>query len=106
MKEITVEKLKQKIDNGEEFTFLDVRELFETYISSINIKTVSIPLEELNDRTDELAKNDEIIAMCRCGNRSKTACELLLQHGFTDVVNLKGGINAWAAKIDKSLPQY
>jgi rhodanese-related sulfurtransferase len=106
MNEITAEELKQKIDNEENFTFLDVRELFETYISSIEIQTISIPLEELGSRIDELGKDDEIIVMCRCGNRSKTACELLIQHGFENVANLKGGINTWAARIDTSLPQY
>jgi rhodanese-related sulfurtransferase len=106
MKEITAEELKQKIDNGESFIFLDVRELFETYISSIDIETVSIPLDELGNRADELGKDDEIIVMCRCGNRSKTACELLIQYGFVNVANLKGGINSWAARIDTSLPQY
>jgi len=44
--------------------------------------------------------------MCRSGNRSGSACELLEKEGFTNVANLKGGINEWARKIDPSLPIY
>lgn len=106
MKEITVEDLKTKIDTGKPFTLLDVREPFETYISNIDTNTVLIPLDDLEDRLADLDKSEETIVMCRSGNRSGTACELLEKHGFSNVYNLQGGINEWAKKIDPSLPQY
>lgn len=106
MNEITAEELKEKIDSGDSFILLDVRESFETYISSIAVQTICIPLDELGDRTDELGIDNDIIVMCRCGNRSKSACELLYRQGFSRVANLKGGINTWAEKIDPSLPRY
>jgi rhodanese-related sulfurtransferase len=106
MKEITVEELKKKIENSEPFTFLDVREQFETYLSDLDIETILIPVEELKNRLSELDKNSEIIVMCRSGNRSGKACELLEEKGFQDVKNLKGGINEWASKIDPNLPVY
>jgi rhodanese-related sulfurtransferase len=106
MKEITVEQLKQKIDNKEVFTFLDVREPFEAHIANIDIESLQIPLEELGQKLNELDKKAEIIVMCRSGNRSGTACELLAEEGFTNVANLKGGINEWARKIDPTLPVY
>ncbi len=108
MKEITVEELKQKIDNNEDFIFLDVREPFEAYMSKIDIETLCIPDQELEGRISELEsdKDSEIIVMCRSGNRSAKACELLKENGFPFVKNLKGGINEWARKIDPSLPVY
>lgn len=106
MKEITAEELKKKIDSGEEFIFLDVREPFEQHISSIDIDTTSIPLDDLENQLGTLPKGAEIVVMCRSGNRSANACELLGKEGFSNVCNLKGGINAWAARVDTSLPQY
>ena len=106
MNEITAEQLKDKIERGDRFVFLDVRESFELHISKLNIPTVLIPLDELADRHKELSADDEVIVMCRSGNRSGTACKLLEEKGFKKVCNLKGGINDWARKIDTSLPQY
>ncbi len=106
MKEITVEELKQKIDKKEPFTFLDVRDLFEANISNLDIESVQIPVNELSENIEKLDPQSEIIVMCRSGNRSATACERLEEAGFTNVANLKGGINEWARKIDSSLPVY
>ncbi len=106
MNEITVQELKEKMDNGDSFFLLDVREPFEYNISNINGEL--LPIDQLPDRIEELEdkKNIEIVVMCRSGNRSAKACELLSGHGFSDVKNLKGGINAWAKEIDNSLPVY
>ncbi len=104
MKELTVQELKQKKDNNEVFTLLDVREEFEFHIS--NIDGQLIPLDQLPDRLDELDKDKEVIVMCRTGGRSAKACELLSENGFENVSNLKGGVNAWAKEIDTSLPVY
>ncbi len=103
--EITVEQLKQKIDNNEKFLLLDCREPFETRISSIGGKL--IPINDIPNRMDELNKEEEIIVYCRTGHRSHYAVEYLRDKaGFTNVKNLLGGINDWAEKIDNSLPKY
>ncbi len=104
MKELTVQELKQKKDNNETFTLLDVREEFEFHISNIDGRL--IPLDQLSDRLDELEKEKEVVVMCRTGGRSAKACELLTENGFKNVSNLKGGVNAWAKEIDTSLPVY
>ena len=101
MKEITVQELKEK---KEKFTLLDVREKFEYQISNLN--GTLIPLQQLKDRLDELDKDKEIVVMCRSGSRSVTACDTLQKNGFENVVNLKGGVNAWAKEIDSSMPVY
>ncbi len=106
MDEITVQQLKEKIDNDEPFLLLDVRETFETHISSLD-GTV-IPLDQLPDRVDEIKEkaHEEVIVLCRSGSRSAKAQKFLLENGFENVKNLKGGINEWARVIDTSLPTY
>lgn len=104
MKELTVQDLKEKKDNNDSFTLLDVREEFEFHIS--NIDGQLIPLDQLNDRLNELDKEKEVVVMCRTGGRSAKACELLTENGFKNVSNLKGGVNAWAQEIDTTLPVY
>lgn len=104
MKEIDVHELKKKIDKGDEFMLLDVREEFEYNIS--NIDGTLIPLDQLPDRLDEIDTDKEIIVMCRSGGRSAKACELLSKNGAQNIFNLKGGVNAWAKEIDTSLPVY
>lgn len=109
MEEITVEQLKEKIDNKEGTFVLDVREPFEKYQSDIKYdKSTLIPVGELATRIDEIKdkKDDEIVCLCRSGGRSADACKILQNKGFTNVKNLKGGINEWAKKIDTSLPVY
>ncbi|MCW9706864.1 rhodanese-like domain-containing protein [Fodinibius salsisoli] len=109
MEEITVEQLKQKIDDQEGTFVLDVREPFEKYQSDINYdQSTLIPLGELASRIDEIEdkKDKEIVCMCRSGGRSAEACKILGTNGFSNVKNLKGGINEWARKIDTSLPVY
>jgi rhodanese-related sulfurtransferase len=109
MKEITVQQLKDKIDNQEGTFVLDVREPFEKYQSDIDYENSTlIPVGELATRIDEITdkKDQEVVCMCRSGGRSAEACKTLSNKGFTNVKNLKGGINEWAREIDNSLPVY
>lgn len=109
MQEITVQEFKQKLDNEEEVFLLDVREPFEQYQSKIDYdNSTLIPVDKLADRLNEIEehKNREVVCMCRSGGRSAKACKLLEQEGFSNVKNLKGGINEWARQIDTSLPVY
>ena len=109
MSEITVQELKNKIDGGERPFILDVREPFEKYQSDISYDhKVLIPIGDLPDRLDELEAytEQEIVCLCRSGSRSAQACAFLRKRGYSDVKNLKGGINSWAKQIDTSLPVY
>lgn len=104
-KEITVEELKKKLDNKEKIVLVDVREPYETKISSIG--GILIPLKQIPYRFNELNKDDEIIIYCRSGHRSNDVTKYLTEkEGFKNVKNLLGGINAWAEKIDKSIKKY
>lgn len=106
MEEITVQQLNRKKLNDESFFLLDVREPFEYQIS--NIEGTLIPLDQLSGRLDEIEdkKDEEVIVMCRSGSRSAKATKLLQEKGFSNVKNLKGGVNEWAREIDSSLPVY
>jgi adenylyltransferase/sulfurtransferase len=84
---------------------LDVREEFERQISTLT-GSVHIPLPELLERIGELPADRKIIAYCRNGIRSQEAARLLQLHGHSDVRHLEGGINAWAAIVDPSIPVY
>lgn len=109
MNEITVQELKDKIDNNEELLILDVREPFEKYQSDIDYESSKlIPIGELTERVNELEeyRDKEIVCLCRSGGRSENARKFLNEQGFENVKNLKGGINEWARKIDTSLPVY
>ena len=75
---------------------LDVREESE-YKSGHILNTKWIPLGKLSDRTGELERYREqnIVVVCRSGNRSASACAMLVKQGFAQAVNLSGGVMAW-----------
>jgi len=102
--EITPEELKQKLDHKEDVFILDVREPHEYEIC--NLEGYLIPLGELPNRMNELDSSKEIVAHCHTGVRSGRAVEFLREVGFRKIKNLVGGIEAWAVKIDKSVPRY
>src|SRR5882762_7373442 len=98
-------EVKAKMDRGDQFVLIDVREPHEYQICSIpNAKL--IPLGDLPKRVNELDSADEIIAHCKSGMRSAKAVEFLKQAGFKKVRNMKGGILAWSDKVDPTVPKY
>jgi adenylyltransferase/sulfurtransferase len=104
--EITVEELKQRLDAKEDIFILDVREPHEYKICNLNGQLV--PLGDLPKRVQELdgAKEREVVVHCRSGGRSAKAVAFLQQAGFKKAKNLKGGILAWADRIDPKVPKY
>jgi molybdopterin/thiamine biosynthesis adenylyltransferase/rhodanese-related sulfurtransferase len=98
-------ELKAKIDRGDEFRIIDVREPHEFQIGRIP-GSILIPLGELPRRLMELDKDDEYVMHCKMGGRSAKAVELMKQSGYTNVRNLTGGILAWSDKVDPSVPKY
>ena len=96
MTNISVAKLKEKMASNDPLNLLDVREPDERV--EFNIGGVFIPLGQVMAmQTDEIEnlKNEEIICYCRSGKRSMQAAMMLETFGFTNVVNLDGGMNAW-----------
>lgn len=93
--DITVQELKQKMDAGEDFVFVDVREPYE--YDEFNLEAELIPLGQIPTALEKLAgkENEEIVIHCRSGARSGRAQQFLQQNGFTNVRNLTGGVLAW-----------
>jgi sulfur-carrier protein adenylyltransferase/sulfurtransferase len=102
--EITVRELKEKMDNGEGVSVLDVREPYEYEVANIGARL--IPLGELPERLVELDQDETFAVHCRTGARSANAVKLLQGAGFQNVYNVKGGIIAWSEEIDPSVPMY
>ncbi|TXI15346.1 MAG: rhodanese-like domain-containing protein [Pedobacter sp.] len=104
MQEITVQTLKQKLDNKEDFQLIDVRETFEYEMS--NLGGENIPLAGILIEADKISKDKPVIVHCRSGKRSMIAIMQLEQLGFTNLYNLRGGILAWAEEIEPNLQVY
>jgi adenylyltransferase/sulfurtransferase len=105
MNDIEPVEVKQKIDRGDEFLLVDVREPHEYQICSIPTAKL-IPLGDLPKRLNELDPEAEIVAHCKSGVRSAKAVDLMRQAGFRNVRNMKGGILAWSDKVDPTVPKY
>lgn len=101
--EMTVQTLKEKIDKGDVW-ILDVREDYEYELA--NLEGHLIPLNKVVHQMEKIPRDREVVVMCKMGGRSQKAIELLQGQGFDNLVNLKGGINAWQKEIDPSLPAY
>jgi adenylyltransferase/sulfurtransferase len=103
--ETTVDELKKRLDRRDSIFILDVRNPEEYQICRIPGSTL-LPLPELPQRFQELDPEKEMVIHCKSGMRSLKATNFLRQQGFRKIKNLKGGILAWADKIDPSLPKY
>jgi len=102
---ISPHDLKRRMDAGERFELIDVREPFEYEIAQIDGAKL-IPLGEIAERLDELKREQPIIVHCHSGMRSAQAVRLLQQRGFAKVYNLEGGIDAWSDQVDPNVPKY
>jgi rhodanese-related sulfurtransferase len=102
---MTVDELKAKLDAGEEPCVLDVREARELAVARYPFPVLHIPMGQIPARLDEIPKDRTVVCACRSGSRSAPIAAFLRTHG-RDAVNLDGGILAWSARIDPSIPQY
>ena len=102
---ISVRELKAKMDRGEPFTLIDVREPYEYEMARIEGARL-IPLGELETRMEELPRGGALILQCHSGGRSEHATRVLQEAGFENAVNLEGGIDAWSVEVDPGVPRY
>jgi len=106
MSEITPTELKGRLDRNDRPLLLDVRQDWETKLCRLE-NAVHIPIEEIELRTEELNPDDEIVVYCHQGVRSAAvAAYLREQHGFKNVKNLAGGLDAWARSVDPAMRRY
>lgn len=95
MEDISVQQLRERLDRGETFHFIDVRNPDEYEADNLGARLM--PLGDLPDRMEELngLQDEEIIIHCRSGARSGRAKEFLESQGFHKVRNVPGGILAY-----------
>ena len=102
--EISVQELEALKNANADIVILDVRNPDEYEICHLD--GLLIPMPELPNRFNELPKDKHIIVHCHGGGRSKRATQFLLDQGFKQVDNLRGGITAWANEIDSKMRKY
>lgn len=105
MTEISVAELARRHDAGEDVVLLDVREPDEIATASIPW-ALTIPMGEIPERIGELPGDKPIAVLCHSGGRSGRVTAYLNQNGFTNAVNVAGGIDAWSTSIDPAVPRY
>jgi hypothetical protein len=97
----------------ERAVLLDVREPHEVQWVSVDKNTatqayhlVTIPMSQVSQRMAELDRDQPIACLCHHGVRSMQVARFLVSNGFTEVVNIAGGIDAWATQVDPSIGRY
>ncbi len=95
IKEIEAAELKAKIDAGENIELLDIRSDAEL-AQGILPNAQHVPMHLIPLRINDFSRDKDIVLYCRSGARSHHACSYLAQQGINNVINLRGGIIAWA----------
>ena len=103
--EMTPEDLRQKLDGPARPVVVDVRRHDEVATSPFP-GALHVPMDELQDRLDELDPNAETVVVCHHGVRSLSVTVFLRNHGFRSVSSLAGGIDRWSLIVDPSVPRY
>ncbi len=103
--QIDVETLNRLRREAASVHVLDVREPWEQDICAIR-PSVDIPLGELHQQIGSLPADGVLVVLCHHGMRSLRATLWLREKGFQSAVNLDGGIDAWADRIDRTMVRY
>ena len=106
MREISSRECRDYLEStAEKPLLLDVREPWEYNIVHLD-DSLLIPMRQIPDSLDKLDPEKETIVVCHHGIRSRQVALFLERNGFTSVVNLRGGLDAWAKETDTSMPTY
>jgi rhodanese-related sulfurtransferase len=104
--EITPLALHARLQAGDDIQLIDVREPMEFDYCQIAGSQL-LPLGEVPRRADEIRSEGPVVLICHHGVRSAQALLYLEQrHGRTNLLNLKGGIDAWSLQVDATVPIY
>lgn len=111
--EIDPSAVAEKRQRGDDFVLVDVREAAELQRANLGAGVTHVPLSAVAQRyldalppelTDD--KTAEVIVFCHHGSRSAQMAAYLKSQGWTNVLNMRGGIHAWSTEVDKSVPIY
>lgn len=103
--QIDVETLDRLRRSSGDLTLLDVREPWEREICAIE-PSLAIPLGTLPDQLDSVPRAGMVVVLCHHGVRSLRATLWLREQGIPATVNLEGGIDAWADRVDRTMTRY
>ena len=103
---LTPEQLAEKLRAAPgSYVLLDVREPDERATAAIE-PSIHIPMNDVPRRLNELPKGRPLVVYCHHGGRSAMVAAYLEGEGFTEIVNLTGGIDRWSARVDPAVPRY
>ncbi len=106
MRNLTAEQLKDYLETADpKPVLLDVREPWEYKVAHLS-DSILIPMRQLPSSLNALDPNQEIVVICHHGMRSCSVARYLEQNEYQNVINLQGGIDAWAKTVDPSMPKY
>jgi rhodanese-related sulfurtransferase len=106
MQDITPRELDARMRRGElSPLLLDVREPWEIQICRLP-DAETIPMRLIPSSLDTLDRTRPVVVICHHGVRSRQVAQYLAHHGFEQVLNLQGGVDAWARDVDTSMPTY
>ena len=105
MRQLRPTELVMHLQAGRTPVLLDVREPWEWNVCRLP-GAILIPMRDLPARVAELDKDAETVVICHHGVRSYHAARYLETVGFGDVINLSGGVAAWADEVDPAMPRY
>lgn len=107
MKQMTATELQAMLSSGVTPVMIDVREDNELKHGMID-GAIHIPMNDVPGRMEEFSpyKDKSVVLICRSGKRSAQVGQFMEHIGFTDVINLDGGMNSWAADVDTSMAVY
>jgi rhodanese-related sulfurtransferase len=105
MKHIAPAELKARLAAGDKLQLLDVREEWEHQTARID-GALLMPMGQVANRVAELEPAIVTVVICHHGGRSMQVAGLLERRGFSSVINLTGGVDAWARTVDPSMPVY
>jgi rhodanese-related sulfurtransferase len=104
--EITPQELQARLQAGEDVQLIDVREAMEFDYCHLP-GSLLIPLGDLARRADEVREEGPVVLICHHGVRSGQALAFLRhRHGLSNLLNLRGGVHAWALQVDAGFPVY
>lgn len=105
MQHFTPIQLNEKIASSDSLFLLDVRESWEFDTCHLE-GSILIPMDDIPNKLDQLDKNQTIAVICHHGRRSLNVANFLENNGFEHLINLTGGIDAWAEEVDRNMAKY
>ena len=103
---LTVAEVKAKLDRGDAFRLIDVREPHEHAVAQIEGAEL-LPLSQAQQWIESMPEDQEVVFFCHHGGRSAQIASFLAgQRGHENVANMVGGINEWSLRIDPSVARY